>query len=130
VTPTPAGRRGHKGRGGSSLHGEVFARLKSLLTTVAVSAALALAPAAPAVAQGASIPCSEVFGEEVKGRIVFTPSGTPSVFTCTGGIFNEPPTGFQLNIPCSDLFGEEVKGRIVFTQGGVSVFTCQGGPFQ
>lgn len=97
---------------------------------VAALATLALAPATPALAQNdVVVQCSEVFGPDVNGVIVFTPGGTPSVFSCTGGIFNEPPTGFKLNIPCSQLFGEDVRGRIVFTRGGVSVFTCQGGPF-
>jgi len=104
--------------------------LRRTLVPVVTLAAFALAPATPAVAQGATVvQCSQIFGTDVQGIILFTPGGTPSVFSCTGGIFNRPPTGFQLNIPCSDLFGDDVIGRIVFTQGGVSIFTCQGGPF-
>jgi hypothetical protein len=103
--------------------------LKSLLATAAATAALVVASATPAAAAQASTECSEVFGPDVSGVIVFTPGGTPNTFTCRGGIFGEPPRDFRLNIPCSDLFGEGVIGRIIFTPGFVSEFTCQGGPF-
>jgi hypothetical protein len=75
------------------------------------------------------IPCSDLFGEDVLGVIVFTSGGTPNVFTCRGGIFGNPPSGSTVNIACSDFFGPDVQGRIIFTAGKVSVFTCFGGPF-
>jgi len=106
--------------------------MRRLFAIVGVIAALTLVSAAPAVAQeppAATVQCSEVFGPDVEGVIVFTRGGTPSVFTCRGGIFGNPPRDFEPNIPCSDLFGPDVTGRIVFTRGLVSVFTCQGGPF-
>jgi hypothetical protein len=82
-------------------------------------------PAMAIAEQSVTVKCSQIFGPDVRGVIVTTRGGTPSVFTCTGGIFNNPPTGFQLMIPCSQFFGEAVEGRIIFTQGGVSVFTCR-----
>ena len=65
-------------------------RILLVVTVALVMAAAMVASAVPAFAQdeGAFVtPCSEVFGPEVKGIIVFTPGGTPSTFTCHEGIF-------------------------------------------
>ena len=64
--------------------------LLSVLSVMAIIAAMMAASAAPVFAQdnGARVtPCSEVFGPEVTGVIVFTRGGTPSQFTCQGGPF-------------------------------------------
>jgi hypothetical protein len=93
---------------------------------------LAFLPAATADAEPGNliIRCSDIFGEATQGIILFTRGGSPSVFTCAGGVF--PDRGDfsgQPKVSCSDIFGPEVHGEIVFTKGGVSVFSCQGGPF-
>ena len=66
-------------------------RIISLVVVALVMAAMMAASVAPVFAQdnGARVtPCSEFFGDpEMTGVIVFTPGGTPSQFTCQGGIF-------------------------------------------
>ena len=66
-------------------------RIIALLSVMAIMAAMMAASVAPVFAQdnGARVtPCSEFFGDpEMTGVIVFTPGGTPSQFTCQGGIF-------------------------------------------
>ncbi len=65
-------------------------RIIALLSVMAIMAAIMAASAAPVFAQadGARvIPCSDLYGPEVTGVIVFTPGGTPSLFTCQGGPF-------------------------------------------
>jgi hypothetical protein len=64
--------------------------LLSVLSVMAIIAAMMPASAAPVFAQGDGarvIPCSDIFGPEVTGVIVFTPGGTPSNFACQGGPF-------------------------------------------
>jgi hypothetical protein len=104
------------------------ARVMCLGLAVAICSAV-FGAATAAAAPGQVIQCSDFFGPDVRGVIVFTQGGTPNVFTCRGGIFGEPPRGDTVNIACSDFFGPDVQGRIIFTRGEVSVFTCSGGPF-
>jgi hypothetical protein len=65
-------------------------RIIALLSVMAIIAAMMAASAAPVFAQGNGarvIPCSDLFGPEVTGVIVFAPDGTPSLFTCQGRPF-------------------------------------------
>jgi putative copper export protein len=51
-------------------------RIVSLVVVALVMTAMMAASAVPVFAQGAEvIPCSEIFGPDVKGVIVTTPSG-------------------------------------------------------
>jgi hypothetical protein len=107
-------------------------RIIALLSVMAMMAAMVAASTVPvfAEAHGQTIPCSDLYGPEVTGVIVFAPDGTPSLFTCQGGPFGQGQGGGATVIPCSDLYGPEVTGVIVFTPGGTpSNFACQGGPF-
>jgi hypothetical protein len=109
-------------------------RILLVLTVALVLAAVMVASAVPAFAQGegASVTqCSEVFGPEHSGVIVFAPDGTPALFTCQGGIFEQGQGGGAIVTQCSEFFGDpEMTGVIVITPGGTpSNFTCQGGIF-
>jgi hypothetical protein len=108
--------------------------LLSVLSVMAIIAAMMAASAAPVFAQdnGARVtPCSEVFGPEVTGVIVFTRGGSPALFNCQGGPFPPGGGGEVILVQCSEVFGDpEITGVIVVTPGGTpSQFTCQGGPF-
>ena len=113
-------------------------RILLVVTVALVMAAAMVASAVPAFAQdeGAFVsPCSELFGPEVTGVIVFTgsdapSSGSPSLFTCQGGPFEQGQGGGALVTQCSEVFGPEVKGIIVFTPGGTpNTFPCHEGIF-
>src|SRR5215211_2211578 len=98
-------------------------RIISLVVVALVMAAMMAASVAPVFAQdnGARVtPCSEFFGDpEMTGVIVFTPGGTPSQFTCQGGIFPRGGGGEVSVFQCSEFFGDpEMTGVIVFTPGG------------
>jgi hypothetical protein len=63
-------------------------RIISLVVVALVMAALMAASAVPVFAQGALVvPCSDFYGEEVTGVIVFAPDFTPNQFACQGGPF-------------------------------------------
>jgi len=109
-----------------------------VLKMALVMAAVMAASAVPAFAQGEGAfvtECSELFGPEVTGVIVFAgpdapTSGKPSLFTCQGGPFEQGQGGGAMVTQCSEIFGPEVEGIIVFTPGGTpSTFTCHGGIF-
>jgi hypothetical protein len=108
-------------------------RIIALLSVMAILASMMAASVAPVFAQdnGASTPCSEVFGPEVKGVIVFTRGGSPALFNCQGGPFPPGGGGEVILVQCSEVFGDpEITGVIVVTPSGTpSQFTCQGGPF-
>lgn len=113
-------------------------RIIALLSVMAIMVAMMAASAAPVFAQGEGAfvtECSELFGPEVTGVIVFAgpdapTSGKPSLFTCQGGPFEQGQGGGAMVTQCSEIFGPEVEGIIVFTPGGTpSTFTCRGGIF-
>ncbi len=61
--------------------------------------------------------CSEFFGIDTSGTIVFTPSGN---FNANCNPYAPPPSGAggAIVAQCSDVFGEGVSGNIVFQPNG------------
>ena len=61
--------------------------------------------------------CSEFFGIDTPGTIVFTPSGN---FNANCNPYAPPPSGAggALVVQCSEVFGEGVSGNIVWQPNG------------
>lgn len=100
-------------------------------TAAAATAATLFFVPAPAQAEASVVRCSDLFGPTVSGTIVFSAQGSPNLFRCVGGIFDEPPNpeGDTFTTACEDFFGEGTHGVFLFNQGGASVFACVGGIF-
>jgi len=61
--------------------------------------------------------CSEFFGIDTPGTIVFTPNGN---FNANCNPYAPPPSGAggAIVVQCSEVFGEGVSGNIVFQPNG------------